>query len=307
MLVHQYILDTKPHINMKTTTASVLVTVLCLCTSMTASARLRHVEKVATAAQKASDIANGETLERALAKAPDYKNDCGEGFPDCVSKSFCNTNVMMCDNNSRTQGGKFSLCSKDADCNIGDWQQCSGGKCRKATGSTCRKNSFCATRYCSKTGLCAEKPEEPDALVGITNGHNVVRSNEAASLSPLVWDSDIASVAQAYAEQCVYAHNSLRNEQYGSVLGENMYASTGDVTADRVVSSWAREKQDYDYKTNSCSGICGHYTQMIWDTSTRLGCGFAYCPDLQIGSYTGWNIVVCNYNPAGNYVGHRPY
>ena len=28
------------------------------------------------------------------------------------------------------------------------------------------------------------------------------------------------------------------------------------------VASWVNEKKDYTYSTNSCSGVCGHYTQV---------------------------------------------
>jgi hypothetical protein len=28
------------------------------------------------------------------------------------------------------------------------------------------------------------------------------------------------------------------------------------------VASWVNEKEDYTYSTNSCSGVCGHYTQV---------------------------------------------
>lgn len=31
---------------------------------------------------------------------------------------------------------------------------------------------------------------------------------------------------------------------------------------DNSVASWVNEKKDYDYASNSCSGVCGHYTQV---------------------------------------------
>ena len=53
--------------------------------------------------------------------------------------------------------------------------------------------------------------------------------------------------------------------------------------------------------TNSCSGICGHYTQVVWAASLELGCGLSSCPGLAYGS-----TIVCNYGPGGN-DGGRPY
>jgi len=56
---------------------------------------------------------------------------------------------------------------------------------------------------------------------------------------------------------------------------------------------------------------CGHYTQIVWDTTTQVGCAIQACP-AGIGSpppgvTTAWSYVVCDYSPPGNIVGLRPY
>jgi len=66
-----------------------------------------------------------------------------------------------------------------------------------------------------------------------------------------------------------------------------------------AVSMWALEEANYDYDTNTCIGICGHYTQVVWPASTDLGCGAAVCDSFGL-------IVVCDYSPGGN-TGGRPY
>ena len=66
-----------------------------------------------------------------------------------------------------------------------------------------------------------------------------------------------------------------------------------------VVETWAAELADYDAKKNRCKGVCGHYTQIVWRKSQRLGCGMASCGDTEV-----W---VCNYDPPGNFLGQRPY
>ena len=47
--------------------------------------------------------------------------------------------------------------------------------------------------------------------------------------------------------------------------------------------------------------MCGHYTQMVWQTSTKVGCAMAVCEDSQE------QVWVCQYQPAGNWVGKKPY
>jgi hypothetical protein len=64
------------------------------------------------------------------------------------------------------------------------------------------------------------------------------------------------------------------------------------------------EKCDVDCYKKMHSDGCGHYTQVVWRTSTELGCGVASCK-----TQDGWNqdIWICNYGPAGNIGGQKPY
>ena len=68
---------------------------------------------------------------------------------------------------------------------------------------------------------------------------------------------------------------------------------------DFVVSTWRAEAQDYDYASNTCRKVCGHYTQVVWASTKQLGCGVARDSKREV-----W---VCNYDPPGNWVGKRPY
>lgn len=146
---------------------------------------------------------------------------------------------------------------------------------------------------------------EPAALQGITAAHNEARANvqpaAQTSLPPLEWSGEVAAVAQAYAEKCIFEHNP------DSPYGENLYAATGGSTPQGVVKSWVDEVAAYDYASNSCSGVCGHYTQVVWANSLRLGCGMAVCDQNSPFGGGSWEIWVCNYDPPGNWVGEKPY
>ena len=96
-------------------------------------------------------------------------------------------------------------------------------------------------------------------------------------------------------------HNDNRSQGYPEYVGENVYGAGGQASGTAAVQLWAAEEADYDYANNSCSGVCGHYTQIVWRTTTKVGCALHDCPGLQYGS-----TVVCNYAPGGN-SGGRPY
>jgi hypothetical protein len=96
----------------------------------------------------------------------------------------------------------------------------------------------------------------------------------------------------------------LERRQFGhrpsSPYGENLFEITGATASPaQVVNAWAAESRDYDYNSNRCRGVCGHYTQIVWDVTKEVGCAVAR------GS--GREVWVCDYDPPGNWVGKRPY
>ncbi len=150
---------------------------------------------------------------------------------------------------------------------------------------------------------------ESASVAGVVSAHNAARAavSPAASpaLAPLVWSPDAASTASAWAAGCVYMHNPDNN-----IYGENIYASTADPAAAAVVGDWASEKSNYDYANNACTGVCGHYTQVVWRSTTSVGCAKQRCTSGSPFGSTGggvWYYFVCNYFPPGNVGGERPY
>lgn len=153
----------------------------------------------------------------------------------------------------------------------------------------------------SASGGDAEPPEQE----GMTAAHNAARAavEPAAdpAIPPLVWDGTLASYAQAHADKCVFEHST-------GPYGENLYAESGlGAGPEDVVASWVAEAADYDYATNGCSGVCGHYTQVVWAATQRLGCGFTMCSENSPFGGGSWALWVCSYDPPGNYVGEKPY
>ncbi len=119
------------------------------------------------------------------------------------------------------------------------------------------------------------------------------------SVPDLRWSEELAEIAQDWANRLIV---SCQMYHSNNNLGENIFWANYAAKPKDVVDYWAKERFDYDYVNNSCrpNKKCGHYTQTVWKETKEIGCGRARCKD---GSY----IWVCNYRPAGNIVGRRPY
>jgi pathogenesis-related protein 1 len=162
-------------------------------------------------------------------------------------------------------------------------------------------------------GTSAPEPApDADAQTWVDQ-HNAVRRSPQPAPSPalpaLGWSSEAAKVAQAWADGCTYQHNAGRGQR-----GENIAASApaGRWTPADVVAAWASEAADYDYAANTCAEgkQCGHYTQLVWRSTTRAGCAHKLCTvnwPFAPAPPGSWDFWVCDYEPPGNFVGQRPY
>jgi pathogenesis-related protein 1 len=140
---------------------------------------------------------------------------------------------------------------------------------------------------------------ETGKMEGFVTAHNEVR--QTVGVPDLSWDSELAEEADSWtlslaADDCAFEHN------FGSPFGENLYWSSFNSDAQTVVSAWASEVDDYDYDANDCAPgrQCGHYTQIVWDETERVGCAMNPCEDAS-------EIWMCVYDPPGNWVGEWPY
>ncbi|QLL33848.1 hypothetical protein HG536_0F01730 [Torulaspora globosa] len=124
----------------------------------------------------------------------------------------------------------------------------------------------------------------------ILNAHNSKRSlhKDTPSLS---WSDKLASYAQDYADKYDCSGTLTHS---GGPYGENL-ALGYDVTGS--VDAWYNEIKSYDYNNPSFSSSTGHFTQVVWKSTTQVGCGIKQCNNAW-GSY-----VICSYNPAGNMIG----
>lgn len=64
--------------------------------------------------------------------------------------------------------------------------------------------------------------------------------------------------------------------------------------ATAAVKSWYNEVKYYNYNYPGYSSSTGHFTQVVWKSSSKLGCGLGMWPS------TCTIKVSCNYSPQGN-------
>jgi pathogenesis-related protein 1 len=130
------------------------------------------------------------------------------------------------------------------------------------------------------------------------DGHNTARTE--VGVPPLTWDDTVAAYAQNYANTHIGDCNLVHSQ--GGSYGENLAGSPGDLSGADAVKLWVDEKASYDYNSNTCAAgaECGHYTQVVWRDSVRLGCAKVRCDN-------GGTFIGCNYDPPGNVNGQRPY
>ncbi|KAL7394476.1 hypothetical protein ABVT39_026587 [Epinephelus coioides] len=96
----------------------------------------------------------------------------------------------------------------------------------------------------------------------------------------LSYSEEVAASAQAWVDKCILAHGPVRSRLYnGYQLGENLFYSSKPYPWTAVINSWHNEVAHYQYPNGSTNGKpIGHYTQVVWNSSYRVGCGVKLCP-----------------------------
>ena len=143
--------------------------------------------------------------------------------------------------------------------------------------------------------------------------HN--RWRKTVGAPPLTYSTELADAAQEWADHLKHSNQCrMLHSKPDGKYGENLFWASAIEWSDgrhevqkvhpkKVVDDWASERFDYDHKSNSCAAgkVCGHYTQVVWKTTTTVGCAVAVCEDSRE------QVWVCRYQPPGNWVGKKPY
>ena len=132
----------------------------------------------------------------------------------------------------------------------------------------------------------------PPEMQAMLDAQNRLRAKHCAP--PLAWSAPVAEHAQKWADHLASRGCALQHSE--TEYGENISGgSPSTQSPDQVANLWYRENAGYNFASGGFSMTTGHFTQLVWRGSQRLGCGAASCGDLRV-----W---VCNYDPPGNMQG----
>ena len=128
--------------------------------------------------------------------------------------------------------------------------------------------------------------------------HNQVRA--AVGAVPLQWDPILAASAASYGPRLAtlpQLEHSSRAERPGQA--ENLWRGpAGQHSLEAMVQNWASERSMFRAGVFPAVSNTGnwldvsHYTQMIWPTTTKVGCA--------LHQTRRWDYLICRYSPRGN-------
>merc|ERR1711892_971212 len=111
---------------------------------------------------------------------------------------------------------------------------------------------------------------------------------QASNMKKLVWNEELATIAQRLVDQCVFAHDSEIDLLDGTYTGQNLYiASSSAESSESAVQlalanaaqNWYNEVTAPGFDSTGVSSYVfnsgtGHYTQVVWAETGEVGCGF---------------------------------
>uniref|UniRef100_A0A7I4Y490 SCP-like protein n=1 Tax=Haemonchus contortus TaxID=6289 RepID=A0A7I4Y490_HAECO len=130
---------------------------------------------------------------------------------------------------------------------------------------------------------------------------------KAARMLKVGYDCEVEANTAAYAKECKFEHDPPEQRNYWGqnlwMLGGTNYSKTE--SAKLSVQAWYWELKMFGVPDENILTMevfdrsVGHYTQVAWQSSDKIGCAVEWCPTM--------TLVACEYNPAGNRINHYIY
>uniref|UniRef100_A0A3P8UW95 Cysteine-rich venom protein-like n=1 Tax=Cynoglossus semilaevis TaxID=244447 RepID=A0A3P8UW95_CYNSE len=143
-----------------------------------------------------------------------------------------------------------------------------------------------------------------DVQKEIVDQHNDFRRNvqpTAADMLKMSYSKEVGHSAQSWVNRCLLKHGPVMSRMInGYQMGENLFYSSYYLSWTDVIKAWHSEVEHYKFPIGSINGQpTGHYTQMVWKGSYKIGCGVKLCGEVF--------LYGCQYYRAGNFRFWNPY
>ena len=138
----------------------------------------------------------------------------------------------------------------------------------------------------------------------VLNAHNQARGR--FGVAPLAWSDDLAAQAMSHAQFMartgIYGHDRTPGRR--KKAGENLWRGPrGVFSYDIMIGVMIDEAKHFrpgvfpDISRTGVWNDVAHYTQIVWPTTTSVGCALASSPTM--------DYFVCRYSPTGNKDGYQ--
>lgn len=125
--------------------------------------------------------------------------------------------------------------------------------------------------------------------------HNYFRQLHGAP--PLTYSPELAQIARYRAIELAKKDGTNFYHHDDMEVGENLAWNSQEPIDCRIpLQLWYDEWKIYNFQRPHITARNGHFAQMVWKSSRRIGCGQAISKGKSGGTYT-----VCNYDPPGNW------
>ncbi|XP_054927006.1 CRISP/Allergen/PR-1-like isoform X2 [Dermacentor andersoni] len=203
------------------------------------------------------------------------------------------------------------------------WGQCWAYHCNDKYRKLSPRHTICLPHRqdCSIASAGVSRKEIQEIMAAHNNYRQMVAMGKvpgfppAANMMELVWDNELAAVAQAHAKQCRFHHDCYSCRRVSRfTAGQNMflhYSSSLRLKPTNwasVVRSWFEEYKLFNpHQIDSFRTVqdSGHFTQLIWAKTTHVGCGKTRFKIKEEDWYR--TLYTCNYGPMGNVIQSRVY
>ncbi|NXJ82408.1 CRIS3 protein, partial [Trogon melanurus] len=146
-------------------------------------------------------------------------------------------------------------------------------------------------------GFAAVSTSRADQQKLIVDRHNALRRGvepTASNMMKMEWDPLASRNAQDWANKCTLNHSPANLRRTTVQCGENLFMSSAPFSWPDVIQSWYDEEKDFEYGTGAKTqgAVIGHYTQVVWYNTNKIGCASAFCPNREYKYF-----YVCHYCP----------